>query len=103
MFCVVQTTIATKKEAKTLTQKLFEKGLIACAKMSKAESSYVWEHKFCEQKEYVLNFITTQKQLKAVQKALHQAHSYKLPEFIAFKVDYISTNYGEWVKKSVKA
>ncbi len=102
MFCVVQTTTATKKEAKNLTQKLFEKGLIACAKLSKVESSYVWERKFCQQKEYLLNFITTQKQLKAVQKALLTQHSYEVPEFVVFELKYTDESYGEWVKASVK-
>ena len=102
MFCVIQTAIGTKKEAKDLTQKLFEKGFIACAKMSKVESSYVWEGKFCQHKEYVLDFITTQKQLKAVQKAILAQHSYKLPEIIAFKPSYLSESYGKWAKKCVK-
>lgn len=101
MLYIIQTTTATKKEAKFLSQLLIAKKLVACAQISKIDSAYIWKKQMQEKKEYLLSFKSTKDHIKTIQKLITQHHSYELCEFVVFKLHYASKEYSEWVEKNV--
>ena len=101
MIYVIETTTATKKEAKFLSQLLIAKKLVACAQTQKIESAYIWKGQMKEKKEYLLRFKSTKEHIKTIQKLLAQHHSYEVCELIAYKAGYASEEYGEWIEQSV--
>lgn len=103
MLYIIETTTATKKEAKFLSQLLIAKKLVACAQIQKIESAYLWKGQMREKKEFLLSFKSTKEHIKTIQKLLTQHHSYEVCEIIAYKVNYASEEYTQWVEKSVKS
>lgn len=101
MLYIIQTTTPTKKEAKFLSQLLIAKKLVACAQISKIDSAYMWKKQMHKRKEYLLSFKSTKDHIKTIQKLIAQHHSYELCEFVAFKPNYISKEYSEWIVNSV--
>ena len=101
MLCIIETTTATKKEAKFLSQLLIAKKLVACAQIQKIESAYLWKGQMQEKKEFLLSFKSTKEHIATIKKLLAQNHSYEVCEIIAYKIDYASEEYTEWIEKSV--
>ncbi|WP_185908700.1 divalent-cation tolerance protein CutA [Campylobacter troglodytis] len=97
MFILIQTTVASKKEARSLIDLLLEKKLIACAQISKIESIYMWRDEFYDEKEYRLSFKTTKQHLQEIQQLILGHHSYDLAEFTVFDIEH-NDKYGKWVK-----
>lgn len=95
---ILQTSIDSKEKAKFLAEKLLKKELAACVQISKIQSLYIWESKFENTKEYVLNCKISAKNRKKVMKFITKNHPYDLPEIIIIKPKYVNKKYKMWVK-----
>ena len=94
---VVQTTCSNKKEASLIAKSLVKNKLAACIQMSKIESFYMWEDKFCNDAEVLLNIKTKKKNFKKIKSKIKELHSYDVPEIISISIDKISKDYKKFI------
>jgi len=99
----VVTTVASKKEARTLARALVEAKLAACAQISSIKSVYPWKGAIEEGKEYRILFKTLDEHYPAMERALRELHSYELPAIHAFPMMHISDAYAAWIEENVAA
>ena len=97
---IVQTTCASKKEAKKIANILIEKKLAACIQISKVESFYMWDKKLCVDKERLLCIKTKTKHFKKIEREIKENHSYDLPEIIEIKITNASIEYLKFIGES---
>lgn len=97
---IVLTTAATRDDAERLARTLVEERLAACATLLPgAESIYRWEGKVESATETMLLLKTEDAQLAALEKRLHELHSYTTPEFLVLRVDGGSQAYLDWLSE----
>lgn len=95
---VVQTTCASKKEAKKIAKILVQEKLAACVQLSKINSLYSWENKLCVDKEVLLSIKTKKENFKKIQRKIKENHSYDLPEIIAIQITNASKEYLQFIE-----
>lgn len=99
---IVQTTCASKKEAKKIAQVLIKKQLAACVQISKVESFYHWKNQICKDKEKLLSIKTKKENFEKIKRKIKELHSYDLPEIIAVEVSNISDEYKKFIGENTK-
>lgn len=97
---VVQTTCSNKKEAKSIAKSLIENKLAACIQISKIESFYMWEDKFCNDEEVLLSIKTKKKNFQKIKSKIKELHSYDVPEIISICIDEASKGYKDFIGKN---
>ena len=97
----VVTTVASKKEARTLARALVEAKLAACAQISRIESVYPWKGAIEQGKEYRVLFKTLDEHYPAVERTIRELHSYELPAIHAFPMMHVSDAYAAWIEENV--
>lgn len=95
---IVQTTCASKKEAKKIANILIEEKLAACVQLSKITSLYSWENKRCVDKEMLLSIKTKKENFKKIQRKIKENHSYDLPEIIEIQITNASKEYLQFIE-----
>ena len=95
---IVQTTCASKKEAKKIANILIEEKLAACVQLSKITSLYSWENKRCVDKEILLSIKTKKENFKKIQRKIKENHSYDLPEIIEIQITNASKEYLQFIE-----
>lgn len=99
---IVLSTAASEEQARKIAHHLVENQLAACVNIvPKIESVYRWQGKVESNHEYLLLIKTSSKKFAAVQDAVHQLHSYELPEVIALAVEDGSSAYLQWIEDSL--
>ena len=99
---VVLVTCGSRAEAKKIAEALVGNRLAACVNvLPKMESCYRWEGKVNWDSEFLLIVKTTSVSLEKVRDYVLKAHSYDLPELIAFQIDDGSPAYMEWIRDSI--
>ncbi len=101
-FILILTTSPRKSLAQKIAKVLVKEKLAACVNISSPiESIYSWENKICSEKEFLL-FIKTKKSLfDSVKNRILKLHSYEIPEIIALPITQGSSNYLEWIWKTL--
>ena len=97
----VVTTVASRKEARTLARALVEAKLAACAQISRIESVYPWKGAIEQGKEYRVLFKTLDEHYAAVERAIRELHTYELPAIHAFPMMHVSDAYAAWIEENV--
>ncbi len=97
----VVTTVANRKEARTLARALVEARLAACAQISRIESVYSWKGAIETGKEYRVLFKTLDEHYAAVERAILELHSYEVPAIHAFPMMHVAPAYAAWIEESV--
>lgn len=97
---LVQTTCASKDEAKKIARVLIEKGLAACIQMSKIESYYIWKNEFCDDEEILLSIKTKKENFKKIKSKIKELHSYDVPEIIGLDISDVSKEYKKFIEKN---
>lgn len=97
---IILTTIDSKKAAKKLSQNLLKKNLAACINLIKAKSFYLWEGKFCKDRE-ILMIIKSAKPKKTM-KFIKKNHPYELAELVNLSPKFVEKEYKKWIKQSKK-
>lgn len=99
----VVTTVASRKEARTLARALVEAKLAACAQISRIESVYPWKGAIEQGKEYRVLFKTLDEHYAAVERAIRELHTYELPAIHAFPMMHVSDAYAAWIEENIRA
>lgn len=98
---LVLTTEANQANAEALAAQLLEQRLAACIALQAQQSLYHWQGRIERDSEVQLLIKTSADQLDALQIALHQLHSYDVPEWIVLS-GQCSEAYGSWLTNSLK-
>lgn len=99
---IVQTTCASKKEAKHIAKILIKKGLAACVQLSKIESFYYWKKRVCNEKEILLTIKSKKANFGKIQRKIKENHSYDLPEIIEIQITNGSKEYLQFIEGNTK-
>ena len=94
---IAVTTVSTADDAATLARMAVERGLAACVQIEAIRSIYDWQGRLCDDCEHRLTFKTSANRLRALSDAVHQAHPYDLPQWLAWPAQ-ASAGYGRWVE-----
>jgi periplasmic divalent cation tolerance protein len=94
---LVQTTCASKDEAKNIAEILIKEKLAACIQLTDIESLYVWNDKFCCDKETLMNIKTRKKNFKKVKSKIKELHSYDVPEIIQIDIANANKKYIKFI------
>lgn len=96
---IVQTAVATKKQAERLASVLMKEHLAVCATYFPASSVYFWKGKMVKEKEFVLELKIRDGDYKKVEKRILSLHTYSLPQIIAVPVKKGYSRYIGWAEK----
>ncbi len=100
---LVLTTASSKEEARRMGRALVERLLAACVSIvPQVDSIYRWEGEIEEAEEFLLIVKTTRSAFERVRNAIHELHSYDVPECVSVAIDEGSTEYLSWIGQSVK-
>ncbi|HUO35639.1 MAG TPA: divalent-cation tolerance protein CutA [Candidatus Acidoferrum sp.] len=99
---VVLVTCKSTREARKIGRKLVESRLAACANLVRApvESIYRWKGSVETAREVLLIFKTTQANMRRLEKAIREAHSYEVPEIVALPIAEGLPAYLDWIADS---
>lgn len=90
-----------EKEARHITNTLFEKKLIACANFYPSTSIYPWKGKMKETTDTILILKTSEEKMDEVEKLVKELHSFELPAIIRIKTEE-NKEYSDWVNSCVR-
>ena len=100
---IVLTTAGSEDEARKMAQHLVENHLAACVNIvPRVESIYRWQGKVDASREWLLLIKSTAERFAAIRDAIHDLHSYELPECIALSIEDGSAPYLQWLGESVE-
>jgi periplasmic divalent cation tolerance protein len=100
---LVLTTSGSETEARKIAQALVERRLAACVNIvPRIQSVYRWEGRVEHAEEFLLLIKTVKAREEPVRTAIHELHSYDLPECIAVPIDSGSAEYLKWLSDSVE-
>lgn len=95
---VVTSTFSSKEDAEQMARKLLEKNLAACVQISSAIQSFYWWKGDIEQSdEYILTVKTRTGLYEEVERFLKKFHQYETPEIIGQIIDYVDSDYQQWL------
>jgi periplasmic divalent cation tolerance protein len=95
---IIQTTCASKTEAKNIAKALVNENLAACVQLSEIESIYMWNKEFCDDFETLLNIKTTKENFTKVKSKIKELHSYDVPEIIEISITNASKKYIKFIE-----
>ena len=99
---LVLTTWPAGAAVETLAETFIRDGLAACITVLPAHRSvYRWDGAIEHADEQQLLLKTTRRKLAALEAAVHAAHPYEVPEFLAIGVDAASQAYEAWIRGTV--
>ncbi|MCA9400838.1 MAG: divalent-cation tolerance protein CutA [Candidatus Omnitrophica bacterium] len=103
MYIVIFITAKDEREAKKITNRLIDKGLIACGNIIPAITSiFFWQGKVDEESEALLILKTKKERFASIVKEVKKMHSYDVPEIIAIPIIDGNEDYLKWVDESVQ-
>jgi periplasmic divalent cation tolerance protein len=94
---LIQTTCASKTEAKNIAKKLIDEKLAACVQLSEVESFYNWNDEFCSDNETLLSIKTRKENFEKVKSKIKEYHSYDVPEIIEIDITNSSKKYLKFI------
>jgi periplasmic divalent cation tolerance protein len=99
---VVVTTVGEEELALTIAREMVARRLAACVNVIPGiRSVYRWQGKICRDGELLLLIKTAEHEYDAVAAAIHELHSYELPEILAFPVGQGDEGFLAWIRDSV--
>ena len=99
---VVLTTCGSQEEGRKIAHAVIERRLAACVSIvPQIESVYQWKGKIETASEWLLVIKTTAGAVGSLRDAVHELHSYEVPEFLVLAVDDGSNAYLDWIGESV--
>ncbi|MBS1850611.1 MAG: divalent-cation tolerance protein CutA [Acidobacteria bacterium] len=99
---LVFTTAGSEEEARRIANALVARRLAACVNLlPRVTSIFRWQGKVQEEAEWLLSIKTSEAQFPAVKEAIHELHSYEVPECLCLCIEAGSEKYLEWIAESV--
>jgi periplasmic divalent cation tolerance protein len=100
---LIYTTVADRKQATDLTEKILKRKLAACVSIiDGVESHYWWQGKIETSKECLLILKTKEALYPTIEKFIREHHSYKVPELILVPIKKGDPDYLFWISKNVE-
>jgi periplasmic divalent cation tolerance protein len=100
----VVTTVASQEEAQKIAAALVEARLAACVQViGPITSTFRWQGKLETSQEWLCAIKTLRANFQAVEAAIRAAHSYQVPEILAFEVVEGSRDYLDWLTAEASA
>jgi len=100
---LVLTTADSERLAMRIASGLVERRLAACVNIVKSvRSVYRWKDKIHDDEEFVLLIKTLRPAYEDVRRAIHELHTYELPDIIALPIEQADPRVIEWVDGSVQ-
>ena len=101
-YIVVLVTFKNIEEARTVTQQLLKKRLVACCNLiSSVESSFWWEGKIQRERETLAMIKTKKTKFDSVLREVKAKHSYQVPEILVLPVLKGNPDYLQWIHQVV--
>ena len=100
---IVLSTAGSPEEAARVSRELVERGLAACVnRLPGVTSVYRWQGAIEEATEVLLIIKTSADKVQELEVALHELHSYEVPEFLVLPVASGSRAYLEWLFTAIR-
>ena len=97
---VVVTSVGTEEQALDVAHALVRAKRAACVNIiPNVRSVYRWKGNVCDDGEMLLIIKTRAANFEAVRETIHRVNTYELPEVLAYRVDWASPGFAEWVQK----
>jgi len=97
--CIIITTLSNNLEIiKKIQNELLQNNLVAGCQVSNVDSTYWWEDKINEQKEYCLQMRTVERLYKNVESIIKENHNYEVPEISYYEIKG-SKEIIDWINK----
>ena len=95
-FIFVYITNPDERHAKYVAEHLLKKKLIKCANYFPIKSSYWWNGKIANEKEYVLIVKAKKSNWSKIKNEVKKMHHYKIPCIIKIDAE-ANKEFGEWI------
>ena len=100
--CIIVTTLSDNLDNINKIQKeLLEKHLVSGCQVSEVNSTYWWNNKINESKEYKLEVRTLEKLFSDIELIIKQNHNYELPEISYYEIKNASKEFFDWIDKNI--
>jgi periplasmic divalent cation tolerance protein len=97
---VVVTSVGTEEQALDVAHALIRAKRAACVNIiPNIHSIYRWKGRVCDDGEMLLLIKTRATHFEAVRETIHKVNTYELPEVLAYRVDWASTGFSNWIDK----
>jgi len=97
---VVVTSVGTEEQALDVAHALVRARHAACVNIvPNIHSVYRWKGRICDDGEMLLIVKTRSASFEAVRETIHKVNTYELPEVLAYRVDWASPGFAEWIEK----
>ena len=94
----ISITFPNKEMTKNITNYLIKNNLAACIQTyGPVLSTYTWENKIEEDKEFIFKIKTKRNNLKDIESYIKNEHSYDCPQFIVTTIEFLSSDYSDWL------
>lgn len=101
---IILTTTASSDEAERIAELLVGNRLAACvSRVGGMRSTFWWDGRIQRDDEVLVLIKTVANRVAAVRQALHDAHSYELPEFVVLEPESVTDGYLRWLIDSTSA
>jgi len=99
---IVQTTVASRREARRLASLMVQAHLAACVQVMPIHSTYRWHDKVEQAAEWLLLAKTRRALAKTLMTFIRRHHPYEVPEIMAVSVAQVLPAYRQWVLRQTK-
>ena len=98
---IVLSTAGSEQEAHKIAHILVKRRLAACVNiLPQVQSIYRWKGEIESAQEWLLLIKTRADKFPAVRDAIHELHSYEVPECIVLEIEDGSLPYLQWLEKA---
>lgn len=95
---VILTSVGTQQQAVEISDELVHRRLATCVNVVPCQRSvYRWKGKVCSDSEFLLLIKTRAALFQAVVDAIHELHSYELPEILELPPGRVEPTFQSWV------
>ena len=102
-FHLALTTAGSDEQAETLARALVDRRLAACVNIVHGVCSvYRWKGDVTREEEHLLVIKTSERLLPEVRDAIHELHTYDVPEFVALPITDGDPAYLSWLSGELK-
>ena len=97
---VVVTSVGTEEQALDVAHALVRARRAACVNIiPNIHSIYRWKGRVCDDGEMLLLIKTRASNFDSVRDTIHKVNTYELPEVLAYRVDWASPGFADWIGK----
>lgn len=100
---IVQTTVASRRDALRLAGLTVKARLAACVQVMPIHSTYRWNKRVEHSSEWLVTAKTQRARIKTLMAFIRRHHAYELPEIVVLNTTHVLPAYRQWVLRETKA